>query len=98
MVCAQTSRQPFILQCSQVFVVEVIRYWDEFPIPVVPSSRLVATDQENGMATWIKCEQDSDICSGARSQFLHVVMPGPLDRIDQGTTFTGSTNSEDANG
>jgi hypothetical protein len=49
------------------------------------------------MAAWIKCEQDSDIRGGARSQFLHVVMPGPLDRIHQGATFAGSTNSENAN-
>ncbi len=98
MVGVQTSLQPFIMQRAQVFVVEIIRYWDEFPVPLVPSSGLVATDQENGMAAWIKCEQNSDIRGGARSKLLHVVVPGPLDRIDQRATFTGSTDSENPNG
>ncbi len=73
MVCVQTSRQPFVFQRLQVLVVEIVGYRDEFLVPLVPSSRLVASDQQDRMATRIKREQDPGISGRTRSDPIRVL-------------------------
>ena len=56
MACVLTLQQSLLSERFQMFLVEVIRFGDEFFVPIVPPSSLVTTDQPDRVTSKVKCK------------------------------------------
>jgi hypothetical protein len=82
-----------------MFVESVVGERNVSPVPVLPVTALVATDQQDGSTRWVEGEEHSDFGPPCRPgpKFLQVGVATSADRVDQRAPKNRSTIAKDTN-
>src|SRR5680860_122717 len=86
-----------ISQLLQVFVVPIVSDRQVRSIPLHPCPVLVAGEQHDAAASGVEGEQDPHLAPASRTRpkFLHVLVPGSHDRVNQRPPEPGTVIPED---
>ena len=81
----------------EILVVQVVGGRDRPLVPLIPSTCLVATDQQDRLPSQVETEQHPQRTTLGGAQFLHRLVSGRVDPVDDRPTKIGATFCKNVN-